>query len=46
MPADLFIDTIYSEDLSDEQDYGGIRIINPFKVGASAGGGRSQGAVP
>jgi predicted nucleic acid-binding protein len=32
MPADLFIDTIYSEDLSDEQDYGGIRIINPFKV--------------
>ena len=24
-------DTVYSEDFSDTQDYGGIRIVNPFK---------------
>lgn len=24
-------DTVYSEDLSDTQDYGGIRVVNPFK---------------
>ncbi|NQU40402.1 MAG: PIN domain-containing protein [Lentisphaerae bacterium] len=23
--------TVYSEDLSDEQDYGGIRVVNPFR---------------
>jgi predicted nucleic acid-binding protein len=26
------VTSIYSEDLSDEQDYGGISIINPFKT--------------
>jgi predicted nucleic acid-binding protein len=25
------VTTVYSEDLSDEQDYGGIRVANPFK---------------
>ena len=25
------ITTVYSEDLSDEQDYGGIRVRNPFR---------------
>ena len=23
-------DAVYSEDLSDTQDYGGLRVINPF----------------
>ena len=23
-------DAVYSEDLSDQQDYGGLRVINPF----------------
>ena len=27
----LGCDEIYSEDLSSEQDYGGIRVINPFR---------------
>jgi predicted nucleic acid-binding protein len=27
------VTTIYSEDLSDEQDYEGIRILNPFREG-------------
>lgn len=26
------VKVIYSEDMSDEQDYGGIRIVNPFKT--------------
>ena len=26
-------DTIYSEDLSDSQDYHGLRVINPFLQG-------------
>ena len=26
-------DAVYSEDLSSEQDYGGIRVINPFEDG-------------
>jgi len=30
MTADLFIDTILSEDLNDGQDYGGVQVINPF----------------
>ena len=25
------VTTVYSEDLSDEQDYGGLRVANPFK---------------
>ena len=27
----LGCDAVYSEDLSSEQDYGGIRVINPFR---------------
>jgi predicted nucleic acid-binding protein len=27
----LGCDTVLSEDLSDGQDYGGVRVINPFK---------------
>ncbi|MDP6809186.1 MAG: PIN domain-containing protein [Kiritimatiellia bacterium] len=26
------VSTVYSEDLSDEQDYGGIHIVNPFRM--------------
>lgn len=26
----LACDAVYSEDLSSEQDYGGIRVVNPF----------------
>ena len=26
-------DAVYSEDLSAEQDYGGIRVVNPFADG-------------
>lgn len=29
---ELGCDTLYSEDLSDGQDYGGIRLVNPFKA--------------
>ncbi len=25
-------ETVWSEDLSDEQDYGGIRVVNPFRA--------------
>ncbi len=28
--AALGCDAVYSEDMSDQQDYGGIRVINPF----------------
>ena len=27
----LGCDAVYSEDLSSEQDYGGLRVINPFQ---------------
>ena len=27
----LGCDAVYSEDLSSEQDYGGMRVINPFR---------------
>ncbi len=29
--AELGCSTVYSEDMSDGQDYGGIRVVNPFK---------------
>lgn len=29
--ATLSCDAVYSEDLNDQQDYGGVRVINPFK---------------
>ena len=28
---ELGCDTVYSEDMSDGQDYGGVRVVNPFK---------------
>ena len=27
----LGCDAVYSEDMSSEQDYGGIRVVNPFE---------------
>lgn len=27
-------DTVYTEDLNDGQDYGGVRVVNPFAAGA------------
>ena len=32
----LGCDAVYSEDLSSEQDYGGVRVINPFRGVARA----------
>lgn len=29
--AELGCGTVYSEDMSDGQDYGGIRVVNPFR---------------
>ena len=29
-PAPVGCDAVYSEDLSSEQDYDGLRVINPF----------------
>jgi predicted nucleic acid-binding protein len=29
--AELGCDTIYSEDMSDGREYGGVRVVNPFK---------------
>jgi predicted nucleic acid-binding protein len=29
--AELGCGTVYSEDISDGQDYGGVRVVNPFK---------------
>jgi predicted nucleic acid-binding protein len=28
----LGCDTVLSEDLSDTQDYGGVRVVNPFRL--------------
>ena len=33
-PRALGCDAVYSEDLSSEQDYAGLRVINPFDDGA------------
>lgn len=32
----LGCDAVYTEDLNPEQEYGGLRVINPFQVGADA----------
>lgn len=32
----LGCDAVYSEDLSTQQDYGGLHVINPFREGAEA----------
>lgn len=29
--VELGCPTVYSEDMSDGQDYGGVRVVNPFK---------------
>jgi predicted nucleic acid-binding protein len=29
--AELGCGTVYSEDMGDDQDYGGVRVINPFR---------------
>lgn len=29
-------DAVYSEDLSDRQDYAGLRVINPFNIGIAS----------
>ncbi len=29
--VELGCTTIYSEDMNDGQDYGGVRVVNPFK---------------
>ncbi len=31
MSGEVFLDTIYSEDLGDGQEYFGIRVEDPFK---------------
>ena len=32
----LGCNAVYSEDLSSQQDYGGLRVINPFREDAAA----------
>lgn len=34
MKADVFLDSnvvLYTEDLADGQEYGGVRVVNPFR---------------